>query len=127
MILALLVLFSTLSFTVEKHLCGGKVVDVAVFGNLIGCGMPDENPRNTLLAPENDPCCNDVVHFVAGSNADLKAAQKASVKTVQFPLVFNQTYDVLYQQSEKTFNTFLSYRSPIVVKDIPVLYETFLI
>tara|TARA_R110002033_G_scaffold155892_1_gene192145 strand:+ start:131 stop:289 length:159 start_codon:yes stop_codon:yes gene_type:complete len=31
-LMALLVLFSTFSFTVDKHFCGNTLVDTAVFG-----------------------------------------------------------------------------------------------
>ena len=37
--LALLVLMSTLSFTVEKHFCGDVLVDVSVFTETQKCGM----------------------------------------------------------------------------------------
>ena len=55
MTLALLVLFSTVSFTIEKHFCGDILVDVAVFTEVEKCAMEAEeialekNYKKTLL------------------------------------------------------------------------------
>lgn len=38
-LLVLIVLFSTFSFTIEKHYCGDFLVDVSFTGKADGCGM----------------------------------------------------------------------------------------
>ena len=37
--MALLVLMSTVSVTIEKHFCGDHLVDVAIFSDAEKCGM----------------------------------------------------------------------------------------
>ncbi len=41
-LLAILVLFSTVSLTVEKHFCGNFLVDTALFSVADSCGMSVE-------------------------------------------------------------------------------------
>ena len=48
-LLAIIVLLSTLSFTVDSHYCGERLVDVAVFSEVRGCGMEMENEMSFKL------------------------------------------------------------------------------
>ena len=41
MAMAVLVLISTLSVSIEKHYCGDHLVDVAIFAEAEKCGMED--------------------------------------------------------------------------------------
>ena len=125
--MAFLTLFSTLSFAVEKHLCSGKVEDISVFGNLEHCGSEDENHDRDKQTIDQESCCQDQVQFVQGSNSELNLSQKSLQFTQTFGVLFTYTYFRLFEHSESDADAFLSYSPPIVVKDIPVLYETFLI
>lgn len=127
LLMASLVLFSTLSFTVQKHLCGGKVADVALFGDLERCNMPDDNHNNHNSGITKESCCQDQTDFVQGSNAELKISNKLQGQTHVFAVFFTYTYLRLFESSEKDSNSYLNYSPPIIVKDIPVLYDTFLI
>ncbi|RPD99633.1 hypothetical protein EGM88_03565 [Aureibaculum marinum] len=127
-LMAFIVLFSTLSFTVQKHICGGKIADVAFFGDLDRCGIPDEAFDNDyLLKIEKESCCKDEVHFVRGSNAKLKVVLKLQDQTQQFVFLFTYTYINLFKSVEEKLNSFLNYSPPIIIKNIQVLYETFII
>ena len=42
--MAIVVLFSTMSFTVDMHYCGDNLVETAIFHKAKGCGMEMENP-----------------------------------------------------------------------------------
>ncbi len=59
MLLALLVLFSTVSFTIEKHFCGDVLVDVSVFAEAQKCGMEALEMATRNLAKKS--CCKDEV------------------------------------------------------------------
>ena len=127
LLMASLVLFSTLSFTVEKHICAGEVADIALFGDLERCGMPSENRFNDFFSFEKESCCQDEVHFVKGSNSELNVSHKSQVQAQVFVILYTYSYLNLFESKAKTSNSFLSYSSPIVVKNIQVLYDTFLI
>ena len=67
MFLAVLVVFSTLSFTVKKHFCGTNLVDVAVFSDVKGCGM-----ELASMGKMKKPCCKEEVEIIKGLE-DLKS------------------------------------------------------
>ena len=62
-LLALLVLFSTFSFTVEKHFCGEFLMDVSFIGHADDCGMDMEN-----VSAKKKNCCKDEVHHIEGQD-----------------------------------------------------------
>ena len=73
--LAFLVLFSTLSFTVEKHYCGDFLVDVAYVGHADGCGMEmDARSKTTKKS-----CCKDELHKIEGQDELQQSADVALV------------------------------------------------
>ena len=63
-LLAFLVLFSTLSFTVESHYCGGFLMDISVIGEANDCGMKVEQ----TMAAEKINCCKDEVIITEGQD-----------------------------------------------------------
>ena len=63
-ILAFSVLFSTFSFTVEKHYCGDFLVDVSYVGQADGCGMEKSSSINEF----KKKCCRDEVHKIDGQD-----------------------------------------------------------
>ena len=70
MAMAVLVLISTLSVSIEKHYCGDHLVDVAIFSEAESCGM--EMTDMDLSTSEDGPsiskktCCTDVVNLLEG-------------------------------------------------------------
>jgi hypothetical protein len=64
-----LVLFSSVSFTVEKHLCGGSVYSESFFGNPEKCGMEAEccMAKNDNTSFSKKTCCKDEIQLINGS------------------------------------------------------------
>ena len=120
-LLAILVFFSTLSFTVEKHYCGDFLVDVSFIGNAAHCGMEKE-------APVMKNCCKDEVQQIEGQQELLQASID----------------DFNFQKQQLLVSFFVSYHDAFIVKesielvyndlsppDLPInyriLYQSFLI
>ena len=40
-ILSFIVLFSSMSFAIDEHICGDQVMDVSYFGDADNCGMDE--------------------------------------------------------------------------------------
>lgn len=65
--MALLVLFSTMSFSEDKHFCGTELVDFALFSKALTCkneaktcGVKmDHKMDHEMLAKEKDSCCTN--------------------------------------------------------------------
>ncbi len=123
--LALLVLLSTVSWTVDKHLCMGKVVDVAFFANAKTCSMEaDSNSMDT----EFEKSCCDEVSFTMQGQEDLKTSFfDLDLKQQLFLVGYTYSYINLFQDVDTVTTYFSGHPPPLLNKDYQVLYETFLI
>lgn len=121
--MALLVLFSTLSFTVDKHFCGSYLVDQAVFSEAKDCGM--EHPSKDAMTEENG--CKDQKISVEGQK-DLKISfQDLELPQQVFLASFTYSYVEVFEEIPQQAIPFSDYSPPLLVYDIHLLDETFLI
>ena len=66
--MSLIVLVSTVSWTVDQHICMGRVVSTAVFSEADGCGM---------AMSEDNKCCDHKTDTLKGQD-DLKHSEVIS-------------------------------------------------
>ncbi|WP_370103834.1 hypothetical protein, partial [Winogradskyella sp.] len=62
--LSFLVLFSTLSLTVEKHFCGDILIDVAIFTESEKCAMEAFEMEKEKITKMS--CCKDEIDILDG-------------------------------------------------------------
>ena len=126
--LACLVLVSTMSFTINKHFCGDYLVSTSVILNAKTCGMEKQNPspqKDCNILKKN--CCKDEIQLVEGRD-DLKLDfSDLNFQQQIFVTSFVITYINLFEGLESQINPFKEYTPPLVVKDIQLLDEVFLI
>ncbi|MEO0570277.1 MAG: hypothetical protein AAF039_01145 [Bacteroidota bacterium] len=125
-LLALLVLMSTVSWTVDKHLCMGRVMDVAFFHDADSCGM-----GNAMTAMgekmEGKHCCDDESFTVEGQD-DLKISwDELDVPSQVFLSAFVQSYFHLGPVSSGDEVQRDTYPPPLLVHDLILLHEVLLI
>ncbi|WP_400077020.1 HYC_CC_PP family protein [Winogradskyella sp. R77965] len=122
--LSFLVLFSTLSFTVEKHYCGDNLVDVAVFSEAKKCGgMTSED-----VVYVKKSCCKDTVDVFEGQDELNTQDFEDLNKTLQITLVaYAYSYSNLFESLPRPIIPHKDYSPPNLTKDIQVLDETYLI
>lgn len=121
--LALLVLLSTVSWTVDKHLCMGRVMDVAVFHKAESCGM--EMAMEVIGETENH-CCDDESFTVQGQD-DLKLGfQDVELDQHIFLTSFYSSYLNFFQEEEQQVPDQI-YPPPLLVYDYTTLFELYLI
>ncbi|WP_375325491.1 hypothetical protein [Flagellimonas sp. GZD32] len=119
-LMALLVLASTVSWTVDKHICMGRVMDISLFAHADDCGM------NMDMDMEKS-CCDDETFTVQGQN-DLKISlEKFDLDQQIFLVSFVQTYFQLFHFDAEEPSTFNEYNPPPLIRDVQVLDQTFLI
>ena len=129
--LAFTVLFSTLSFSVDQHICMGEVTDTSYFSDADSCGMNMEVEACIIDGPSHDlvqkeKCCNDIHELIPGNQTEQQALQNFEIEKVQFLIAFSYTYVNLFEDDTDEI-PFRSHSPPLVDKDINVLYQTFLI
>lgn len=127
--MAFLVLFSTVSFTIEKHFCGDFLVDISYFGTATGCG--DEVDAKTcdkpsVIAKKN--CCKDEIEKIQGQDDLQQASYKKLVLEKQpFILAFIASYKSLFCTFQQSIVSHKHYTSPYFNKNIQVLHQVFII
>ena len=126
-LLAFLVLFSTLSFTVESHYCGGFLMDISVVGEANDCGMKVEQ----TMAAEKINCCKDEVIITDGQD-ELHPASFGTLnfEKQQFLTTFYSSYLNLLKE-ESSRNHHLQSLSPAcytyqLSDKIPIIFNLIL-
>lgn len=130
--MALLVLVSTLSVSIEKHYCGEHLVDVAIFAEVDKCGMEADgmdmntsDEENMLMAKS---CCKDVVDLYEGQDElSIEKTKELSNSQKVFVLAFTAVFGGLDSFEFQNPAPFEHYSPPPVDKDIQVLNQVFLI
>lgn len=126
--MALLVLLSTVSFTIDSHYCGNTLVDSTIFGSAETCGMEVEQKPSTKECDitEKD-CCSDEQFIVDGQDTLKISFDKLEKEQQLFVATFIYSYVNLFTEEQTENNTFNDYSPPPLVRDIQVLDQTFLI
>ncbi len=120
--MAILVLFSTLSFTVEKHFCGDYLVDVAVFTDADKCGSEASDSEISK------PCCKDTIDVIEGQDELQNLAfNDFNLDQQQFIKAFAISYVNLFEGLPQQYVPHKAYSPPNLVIDIQVLDEVYLI
>lgn len=120
--MALLVLFSTVSFTIEKHFCGDVLVDAAVFNSVEKCAS-----ENFAVKIEMD-CCKDTVDVIIGQDElSVKSFQDLDFDQQLFLSPFTYSYLNLFEGLPYLIVPHKNYSPPNLVVDIQILDQVFTI
>ena len=124
--MALVVLLSTLSFTIDMHYCGNTLIDAAVFQKAKGCGMKmDENQNSTSIKKS---CCKDEVITFKGQN-ELKMASIDDLRLHQQFIITSYFYTLssVFECLPNQVIPHKDYSPPNLISDIQVLDQVFII
>lgn len=126
--MAFVVLFSTMSFTIDMHYCGNTLVDTAVFQKAKGCGMKtDVATTSSMCSIVKKDCCKEDQIIVKGQDELKISFEKLTVDQQFFIASFVYTFIDLFEGIEQKAIAFKEYSPPIVIKQIYKLDETYLI
>jgi len=121
-VIALLVLVSTMSFTIDAHYCGNILVDKAILSKAQTCEMHQHMPSE-----EESSCCDNEVETIEGQ--DILQFSKAEFE-LDIPLeftVFSLIYFCDLDVFEKQIDEFQFYNPPQYSLDLQLLNQVFLI
>ena len=125
--MAFVVLFSTMSFTVNMHYCGGTLVETALFQNVKGCGMEMSKPATEGCAITKKNCCSNEQLLIDGQDELQLQVDKLSFEQQTFIASFVYTYINLFEGTDTSVSTFETYKPPLVIRRIYKIDETYLI
>ena len=124
--MSLLVLLSTISWSVDKHLCMGRVMDISFFSEADDCGM--ESALALLEKDSKKPHCCDDESFVLTGQDDLKLTwSDFDLEQQVFLVAFSTSYLDLFVPLDELPVPHEEYPPPVLVRDIHVLDQVFLI
>lgn len=125
-LLALLVLFSTVSFTVEKHFCGDVLVDVSLFTEAEKCAM--EAFEKELEAITKKSCCKDTVDVFEGQDELIvKSFDDLDFERQLFVATYIYSYINLFDGLPQQVIPHKNYSPPNLIEDLNLMDQVFLI
>ncbi|MEP0264905.1 hypothetical protein [Dokdonia sp.] len=124
--MACVVIFTTMSFTVDMHYCGDILVDVALFKDAKDCGMGMAMAQSSSDMKEMS-CCHNEQIVIKGQDELKHSLQKISLEQQQFLVAFYDSYIHLFEISAPQAIPFDGYPPPDIVSDLTILHEQFLI
>lgn len=129
-LLTLLVVSSTCSFTVEKHFCGNTLVGKGVFSSpkkcqteMHSCGVEE----SFHMKMKKDSCCSNKKENIDGQD-ELKIASFSFdflSQNIIIPIILISGN--LLQELERQTIPHKYYKPPLLAADVQVLYQVFLI
>ena len=125
--MAFVVLFTTMSFTVDMHYCGDVLVDMAVFKEVKSCGMSMAMENNSSSEMKKMGCCHDEQIIIEGQDELKTSFHKLDLKQQEFIVAFYETYIQLFAYSRAPKAHYDAYPPPDIVTDFITLHEQFLI
>lgn len=128
-LMALMVLFSTMSFSVDMHFCGDHLVDFSFAEKVDTCMMTEMSKSSgecTVMEMEMD-CCSDVEVTMEGQN-DLKISfNQLTFDQQVFVASFVYSYIDLFEGIDENIVPFKDYSPPPLIRDVQILDQSFLI
>ena len=83
--LALIVVMSSISFTIDKHYCGETLVDVSYFGKADNCGGMEMNSSSQQMKKK---CCKNETEFIQSEGFEKENILTLNPEQLEF-LVFH--------------------------------------
>lgn len=127
LLLAIVVLFTTMSFTIDMHYCGDTLIDTAVFSKVHTCGMDMEKPSTTECSVTKSSCCSDDQITFEGQDELKLSLDSLTLDQQLFVTSFAYSYLSLFEDIRENTSAIKDTSPLLVVKTIYKLDETYLI
>ena len=113
--LALIVFFSTMSFTVVSNYCADDLVDYSFFDNASWCNEIPGDSFTKTCEISDVPCCSSDILIVKGKD-DLQQAsfQSLTFDHQLFIATFTYSYLSLFEDVDDQITPFANYTPPLV-------------
>jgi len=126
--MAIVVLFSTMSFTIDMHYCGDTLVDMAFLKEVKTCGM---EMQQAASSPEcsitKKGCCSDEQFTIEGQDELKISFDKLTLDQQLFVASFVYSYIIGFEELEEKPNSYNNYPPPLIVRNIQKLDEVYII
>jgi hypothetical protein len=130
--MALIVLLSTMSFSVDMHYCGDHLVDFSMFDKANTCMMKAENSESSSSCEIMDMktemnCCSDVEVTIEGQDNLKISFDQFTFSQQHFVFTFAYSFISLFEAADENVTPFRDYAPPPLLRDVQILDQIFLI
>lgn len=135
-LLSLLVLLSSTSFTFNMHFCMGEMKSIALFSSASPCQKKNQRPPCPRGIHDQDGsshsqmtkkgCCEDQ-SLVKDGLEELTQTSSVSVPDVPMMAALYATFSLLSDSPFVHSGSYNEYSPPLIERDIPVFIQSFLI
>ncbi len=125
--LALVLMLSTLSFTISKHYCSNILVDTSVVKPAKSCGMHTLDKGEQDHQSEKDSCCDEDVKIIEGQDELKIDFNDFSLDLPDELVVFSIIYSFPENYTFKAESHYNIYQPPECHCDFQLLHQVFLI
>ena len=119
LLLTALILIGTTGFTIEKFYCGSYLKSIHLFTSPTPCCLKPNNPEGK--------CRTETEYITSKFNGDLPFLTQKIEQLTNFPATSTLFFQFLFTYSKSYPVMYLNYKPPLLVKDIPVHIQSFLI
>ena len=125
--MALLLMLSTISWTVEKHLCMGRIMDIALFDQADDCGMEAGLALLGDTSIGEEHCCDNEAFTMQGQDTLNLDIFHFDFSQQVFIITYATSFVGLFQESVDRDVAFDFYPPPNLAEDLNILHQVFLI
>ncbi|MCZ6595834.1 MAG: hypothetical protein O6943_13105 [Bacteroidetes bacterium] len=126
--MAVVVLLSTMSFTIDRHYCGDILIDTAIFQQAKTCEMEKQESTSTSdCSITKSDCCSDEQITFEGQNELKISFDTITFEQQLFISSFIYSYIGLFKELNKNVITHRDYTPPLIVRNIYQLDEVYII
>ncbi|WP_373056426.1 hypothetical protein [Zunongwangia sp. H14] len=127
--LGFLVVFSTLSFSVNRHYCGELLIDSAIFQKTKSCCFENSIDSENEKLQANNTCCTDNQVLIEGQN-ELKNSFPSFLSFPSFPVIaypseFNLILVLNFEDVESSMP--ITHPLPALKNRLYIFFDTLLI
>ena len=125
LVMSLVVLCSTFSFTFYKHYCSNILVKTSITNENSCCDS--DNKLATKISSEKSECCSDEKFAIVGQDELQFKFEDISLENQQFLVSYFSSFIALFEHENYQVSTFKNYKPPLVFQPIFKLDEAYLI
>ena len=126
-ILSFIVMFSSMSFTIDEHFCGSRLMDVSYFGDADNCGMDEIDMSSNISVFKKNNCCKDQITLLQSSIFNKE--KFINLQHIDAEVLFFKANSYLgtYKDIAIEIEYYTNFSPPDIAQDIQVLHQAFLI
>ena len=127
-ILSLVILVTSMGFTVSSHICGGKKVKavVSLGTSDVSCGMEKQKSNCASKPQMKKNCCQDEFELIQNDEDYTQQLTEVDFSN-DFLIAFITSYVELFQIETTDVDFFTDHSPPPLIRDIPLVVQSFLI